>query len=262
MSNAIGTTNNPRVRREMENRRRNAAAPCPSRRVMRREYRRLPDGRARRRSPFALAGAVALALVAAFAWQTAPGTPDILSAGKSALDAFSPAQSTPRSQWAYGMPTLYQTDPAWADAGYAGETIGDSGCGPTCLSMVHIALTGSTDYAPPEMCAFSEENGFAEDGATLWTLMSEGAARIGLHSEELPADASRVLANLRAGNPIICIMGPGEFTTTGHFIVLSGATADGLVEIKDPNSPARTQRLWSIEEILPQCRNLWAFTAV
>ena len=51
-------------------------------------------------------------------------------------------------------------------------------------------------------------------------------------------------------------MGPGDFTTTGHFIVLSGCE-DGLIKINDPNSYANSEKLWSYEEIADQIRNLW-----
>ena len=60
--------------------------------------------------------------------------------------------STPRSQWTKGeVPALYQTDEQWADVPYAEGTVGDSGCGPTALTMVYIALTGHTDYDPAAM---------------------------------------------------------------------------------------------------------------
>ncbi len=70
---------------------------------------------------------------------------------------YSFAFSTPRSQWSAGtMPHIYQIDPAWSELPYAGGTIRQNGCGPTCLTMVYIFKTGRTDMTPADMCALSE----------------------------------------------------------------------------------------------------------
>lgn len=95
---------------------------------------------------------------------------------------------------------------------------------------------------------------------TTWTLMSEGAERLGLDSEELPADADAVRDALRSEKVIICSVRPGDFTTTGHFIVLAGLADDGKVEVRDPNS-AKRSRAWDLERVLDQCANLWALSA-
>lgn len=170
--------------------------------------------------------------------------------------------SDPESEWRVGeVPRLYQTDPAWADEGYAGGTIAENGCGPTCLSMVYVALTGRTDLGPAEMAAFAERGGHVVDGMTAWTLMTDGAAELGLRSEELPADEGSVRAALAAGHPVICSVVPGDFTTTGHFIVLAGLAEDGTVVVRDPNSAERTAQTWGLGRVLGQCANLWAFSA-
>ena len=74
-----------------------------------------------------------------------------------------------------------------------------------------------------------------------------------------PAEAA-VFGALEAGQPIICSMRPGDFTTAGHFIVLTG-TQDGLLCVVDPNSPARSASLWEYSRLEPQIKNLWAYTA-
>ncbi len=91
--------------------------------------------------------------------------------------------------------------------------------------------------------------------------MTDGAAELGLSSEELPADADAVREALRSGRPVICSVRPGDFTTTGHFIVLAGMTEDGEVVVHDPNSAERSARPWDLERVLSQCLNLWAFSA-
>lgn len=170
--------------------------------------------------------------------------------------------STPREEWHVGgVPFLYQTDLQWASHPYAGGTVERNGCGPTCLSMAYVAITGRADLDPAAMADFSERRGYTTDGMTKWALMTEGAAELGLVSEELPADVGAVRGALEAGRPVICSVRPGDFTTTGHFIVLAGVTEDGEVTLRDPNSPERSSRPWDLGRVLGQCANLWALSA-
>ncbi len=169
--------------------------------------------------------------------------------------------STPVSRWRAGeMPHLYQTDPAWASEPYAETTVEEAGCGPTCLSMVYVYLTGKTDLTPPQMAAFSERNGYVESGMTAWRLMTEGASLLGLRAEELPASEGIVAEALDAGQPVICSLGPGDFTTVGHFIVLCGRDENGNARVYDPNSAERSAQGWQLETILGQSLNLWGFS--
>ena len=213
----------------------------------------------RRLPPFAIA-AFGLALVIAFI------VPALLSAhgasGGSALSQETSATSTPQRAWRRGsVPFLYQIDPQWANEPYAGGDIRNNGCGPTCLSMVYVALTGKTDLDPAAMAAFSERNGYTVDGMTAWALMTDGAAQLGITGEELSADADVVRKALRAGRPIICSVRPGDFTTTGHFIVLAGVAGNGELIVHDPNSARRSEQTWDVDRVLQQCANLWAFSA-
>ena len=233
-------------------------ADRPTPRLAPTRYRR--RRRARRAPALLLVALLAVAAVGVAVGLTARLT--AAGAGVAGPSSGAAERSTPRSEWRRGaVPKLYQTDPEWADDEYAGATIRESGCGPTCLAMAYVALTGRTDLGPAEMAAFSERKGHVADGMTAWTLMTDGAAELGLTSEELPADAGRVRAALAAGQVVICSMRPGDFTTTGHFIVLAGVTDDGDVIVRDPNSAERTARAWDLEDVLGQCANLWALSA-
>lgn len=171
-------------------------------------------------------------------------------------------RSTPASEWKQGtIPSLYQTDPAWSQTPYAGSTIGVAGCGPTCLSMVAISLTGRQDLDPTSMAAFSEYRGYVMDGLTSWELMTTGASYLGLYGESIPADPATIQRLLSQGYPIIASVTPGDFTNEGHFIVLAGLASDGnSIVVHDPNSPERSKRTWDLDTILSQTANLWAFS--
>lgn len=155
------------------------------------------------------------------------------------------------------VPLFLQWDQRWGYIRYGSDVAGLTGCGPVCLSMAAFYLTGDEAYSPDQMLRFASENGYYVPGSgSSWTLISEGGVQLGFDVTEIPLDENRILRNLEVGNPIICSMGPGDFTSTGHFIVLAGSE-DGLLRINDPNSIANSEKLWPYEEIRDQIRNLW-----
>ena len=159
------------------------------------------------------------------------------------------------------IPLLMQWDEDWGYAPYGDGMIALDGCGPTCLSMVAVGLTGDTSLNPKAVAAFSEEKGYldAKTGSTLWALMTDGAGELGLHSTELSLDKDRMIHELSQGHPIICSMRPGDFTTIGHFIVLYGYK-DGKFLVRAPNSRNRSKKSWSYKTLEPQIKNLWTFS--
>lgn len=155
------------------------------------------------------------------------------------------------------VPLLLQWDERWGYSQYAGELMGLSGCGPTCLSMVCLYLLDDASYTPRYIAQFATENGYSVSGnGSSWTLISEGGEKLGLDVTEIPLDENRIIRNLEVGNPIICVMGPGFFTSTGHFIVMT-EYEDGYVKVNDPNSPNRSEQTWKLTEVMEQIRNLW-----
>ena len=157
------------------------------------------------------------------------------------------------------VPLFMQWDDRWGYSEYAGKVLGISGCGPTCLSMISVYLTIDTSKIPKWMAEFATEKDYYENGSgSKWTLMSQGAQQLGLNVRELSLDEERMAENLEAGHPIICILGPGDFTDSGHFIVLTGYRDGGFV-INDPNSLANSRKIWTFEELRGQIRALWVY---
>ncbi len=155
------------------------------------------------------------------------------------------------------VPLFLQWDMQWGYLPYGSDVAGITGCGPVCLSMAAYYLTGNDAFSPDKMITFALENGYYTPGSgSAWTLISEGAVKLGFDVTEIPLDEDRIMRNLQVDNPIICIMGPGDFTTSGHFIVMTGIN-DGKIQINDPNSIANSQKLWDFDAIKGQIRNLW-----
>lgn len=156
------------------------------------------------------------------------------------------------------FPLFLQWDQRWGYIRYGGNVAGLTGCGPVCLAMAGFHVTGDDAFSPDKILRFARRNGYYSPGnGSKWTLISEGGEQLGLHVTELPLVEKKILDCLAAGLPIICAMGPGDFTAEGHYIVLFGLE-DGLLRIHDPNSIANSQCLWRYEDICGQIRNLWA----
>ena len=157
-----------------------------------------------------------------------------------------------------GVPLMMQWDQRWGYEHYGSDVVGITGCGPVCLAMAGYYVTGGDErFHPVKMAAFAEENGYyAKGNGSSWTLISEGGIKLGLDVTEIPLVKKRIMDNLEVDNPIICSMRAGDFTTTGHYIVLVGAQ-DGLIRVNDPNSYRNSETLWSYEQLEGQIRNLW-----
>ena len=159
------------------------------------------------------------------------------------------------------VPLLMQWDKRWGYNAYGGNMIGLAGCGPVCMTMAYLHFTGDTAMTPREMAAFADDNGYyEEDAGTKWSFWTEGAGKLGLVGEELPLDENRMKQMLDDGKVIICSMGPGDFTTEGHFILIRGYDGNGFY-VNDPNRRSNSEKQWEFDALRSQIRNLWALSA-
>ena len=157
------------------------------------------------------------------------------------------------------VPYLIQYDTRWAYHGYGSSVMGITGCGPTCLSMVAIALTGDATVTPARIADYAESAGHYVDGAgTAWTLFTQGASAFGLTGEAISLDEATMRERLDAGEIIIASMLPGDFTTSGHFIVIYDYGLFGF-NVCDPNSIELSRRTWSFSKLEGQTAQLWSF---
>lgn len=156
------------------------------------------------------------------------------------------------------VPLLMQWDKRWGYEEYSGNVFGVTGCGPTCLSMAAIYLKHDVSLNPKWMMEFSIRNGYSVTGSgSAWALIGEGAEKLGMESEELPLSESIIKNRLDHGDVIIVVLGPGDFTDKGHFIVIYDYDEEGFI-IRDPNSCKNTNKKWTYEKMEGQIKNLWA----
>lgn len=161
-----------------------------------------------------------------------------------------------------GIPLFIQWDSRWGYEQYGTNYLGVNGCGPTCLSMVTCGLTGGAERSPLAVARFSEANGWYTSGVgTSWALMTDGAEALGLSAGEGEISEEYIRQNLSPQTPMICSMKPGDFTDSGHFIVLTGVDGDGGIRVNDPNSPANSARSWPVEVLVKQIKGIWRYSA-
>lgn len=142
-----------------------------------------------------------------------------------------------------------QWDKRWGNNDYSapGEhtTIAKAGCGPTCMAMV-IATLKDKNVTPAFTCSWSKAHGYkAVNQGTYYTYFKAQAAAFNLKVAQLNTASgyhnpsatchAQALKELRKGNWIIACMGPGRWTSTGHFVLVYKADHD-RVYINDPNS--------------------------
>ena len=159
------------------------------------------------------------------------------------------------------IPLFLQWDERWGYRKYGDDFLAITGCGPTSLSMVYVGLTGDADMNPYEMAKEAQNGGYYVSGSgSSWSMMTGLAEELGLSAKELGMDEGTVKSKLKDGHPIICIMGPGDFTTTGHFIVLTGVSDDGKIEVNDPNSRENSGKTWEFSKISSQIKDMWVYS--
>lgn len=157
-----------------------------------------------------------------------------------------------------GVPLFLQWDPMWGYTDYGNDFLANTGCGPTCLAMVGYYLTGDENMTPDRIAKFAQRGGYYEKGhGSSWTLISEGGVKLGLEVTELPLVEKKINNALEAGKPVILSLREGDFTSTGHYIVLTGVEEEGY-RVNDPNSRVNSQKLWTYQQLESQIRNIWA----
>lgn len=172
------------------------------------------------------------------------------------------------------QPVLYlQTDPRWANKDYSapGEstTIGKSGCGPTCAAMLVETLTGRT-FTPADACAWALQKGYkAPHQGTYYSYFVPQFQAFGVKCERLngvslygsPASSLHTEAFdlLKQGYYLIACMGPGTWTTGGHFVVVWWE--DGWVRVNDPASQAAARVKGNLTTFQKEVKYYWAIDA-
>lgn len=158
------------------------------------------------------------------------------------------------------VPLFLQWDLRWGYESYGDNIIALAGCGPTCLSMAYVYLTGDLEGNPREVARFAQDSGFYTKEGTSWDMWTLGAEDLGITGVVISLDERQIKAALDSGSVVVCSMRPGDFTQTGHYILIKGYDANGFY-INDPNSVTNSEKQWLYEDIKGQIKNLWSLSS-
>ena len=154
-----------------------------------------------------------------------------------------------------------QTDSRWKNIMYSNhgdkkQTIGTSGCGPTCAAMVISEITGKAVY-PPETCKWSSAHGFRTDNnGTSWGYFKPQMAAYGITCSDTISDVNKAVAALEKGKLVIALALKGLWTSSGHYI-LAYAVKDGTVYINDPNGASKEKEEAKLSIFRQHCTKFW-----
>ena len=153
-----------------------------------------------------------------------------------------------------------QTDSRWRNIMYSSignraDTIGNSGCGPTCAAMV-VATLKDKKITPIQAAKWSVDHGYLSphDG-TYWSYFKAYLTTYGIHCEQT-ANADKAIAALKKNKMVITSMGKGLWTTGGHFILAYGIV-NNKAKIHDPNSEASYRELGDVTRYKNEAVQFW-----
>ena len=156
-------------------------------------------------------------------------------------------------------PLLLQFDPRWGYFEYGGKEMGISGCGPTCLSMMLLALTDVKTVTPDKIVTYSLENEYYVAGVgTAWKLLDEFPTLYNLTVEHPALKEESLKRALDQGKVLICSVKQGVFTANGHFIMIYGYD-ETVFKVNDPMCVARSNKTWEFAEFGKQLKRVWAY---
>ena len=156
----------------------------------------------------------------------------------------------------------------WASVRFGGKNIGSSGCSVTSLAMVISYLkSGSSSEAwiyPSDVVKMIADknsgnyNKFYVDGAGQgWDIFPAVAGYYGIKCSKI--SSTSIVNSLAQGKPVIMSCNPGEFTSKGHFIVITGMDTDGYCYVNDPSHPDKSYKKYTASYLAGQGKGWWSF---
>ena len=143
-----------------------------------------------------------------------------------------------------------QGDSAWNQNGYC---IAKAGCGPTSMAVVISSLTGKW-VTPLDTAIWGYQHGFYSREGSAHEMIPAMATAYGLRCQGVGTDYQAIKKALKAGKPVVCLMGPGYFTRGGHFMVLVAIDNNDCVTVADVGSRTRSAYKYRLADVIAQSK--------
>ncbi len=127
--------------------------------------------------------------------------------------------------------------------GIRGLTIGGSGCGVTAMAIVASTYENNRKYTPPILNEDARKLGMCGSSGTSQGFFGKEAAKFKYKyvggTKWNKSLLNQVLKHLSEGHLVVVRIGPGHFTSGGHYMVLGGIDPETKkVYVYDPNNRA------------------------
>ena len=143
-----------------------------------------------------------------------------------------------------------QGDSAWNQNGYC---IAKAGCGPTSMAVVITSFTGKW-VTPLDTAIWGYQHGFYSREGSAHEMIPAMATAYGLRCQGVGTDYQAIKKALKAGKPVVCLMGPGYFTRGGHFMVLVAIDNNDCVTVADVGSRTRSAYKYRLADVIAQSK--------
>ena len=167
-----------------------------------------------------------------------------------------------------GFTYFSQNDPRWANMKYntpsgnePNATIGNSGCGPTAMSMV--ASQFGKNVNPVSMANYAKRTGNRDETGTNWNFIDQSSNSLGLQNSKKTNPSADYISNqLKNGHPMILSGkskgGYGVYTSSGHYVVAVGTDKNGNVLINDPRGKSYSGA-YNLNKVASETGASWSF---
>lgn len=124
------------------------------------------------------------------------------------------------------VPLYYQNhNQPWSNMHYGDSNIADCGCCPTSLAMILTYLKQET-ILPSDIVKWSGDRYYVKNRGSSWSMIGAVSQHWGLSSKRIKISTDEFINYLDKKLPILISVGPGEFTSGGHFMVIRGYTIE------------------------------------
>lgn len=162
-----------------------------------------------------------------------------------------------------------QNDSNWKSKSYIsnkakdGATMGDSGCGPTAMSMV-VSQASKNKVTPTDMADLASRTGFRDETGTNAGFISYAGDSYGLqHQDTFKPSAEYIKQQVDAGNSVV-LNGYSKnnsnsaFTNAGHYVVAVGTDSNGNILVNDPRGKEYS-KAYSPKDLEKETTESWSF---
>ncbi len=149
-----------------------------------------------------------------------------------------------------------QSDYRWAKHKYGKSTpMYSAGCGPTTMAMVIDTIDPDNYITPDKMADIAYLKGcYIDGGGSTHNIVKKCADEYKIPVRAISASPYNIKNSLDNNKLVVALVGRGEFTEGGHFILITSIDKNGKLSIADPISIENTHKKWDANFIISQLK--------